>query len=146
MDTSLLVLFMSAFVAATILPASSEIVLATIVTAEGRDVWLPISVATVGNTAGAVVNWILGRFFVRYVDRKWFPLTPGQYDRASHWFRRYGIWSLLFAWLPIVGDPLTLVAGLLQVRFWKFLILVAIGKCARYLVVASAVLMATSGA
>jgi membrane protein YqaA with SNARE-associated domain len=142
MDSSLFLLFLSAFLAATILPATSEIALATIVAKGVGAVWLPIAVATAGNTIGAVVNWLLGRFFAGYLDRKWFPLTPKQHERASRWFQRYGVWTLLFAWLPVVGDPLTLVAGLLRVSIWKFLVLVAIGKGARYVLLAEAVLVA----
>lgn len=140
MDWSLFLLFMSAFLAATILPVSSEVVLAAIASGAPDQIWLPIAVATLGNTAGAVVNWVLGRFCAGFIDRKWFPLTPRHYARASQWFQRYGLWSLLLAWVPVVGDPLTVVAGLLRVSFWKFLVLVALGKGARYIVVAWAVI------
>ena len=140
MDTSLFVLASTAFLAATILPVSSEVVLAVIVAAAPEALWTPILVATAGNTAGAAVNWALGRFFLHYRERRWFPVSEHQLDRASRWFQRYGVWSLLFAWLPVVGDPLTLVAGLLRVRFWIFLPLVAVGKGARYVVLAWTVL------
>jgi len=139
-DTSLFVLASTAFLAATILPVSSEVVLAVIVAAAPEALWTPILVATAGNTAGAAVNWALGRFFLHYRERRWFPVSEHQLDRASRWFQRYGVWSLLFAWLPVVGDPLTLVAGLLRVRFWIFLPLVAVGKGARYVVLAWTVL------
>ena len=136
MLSSLALLFFTAFLAATIVPASSEVVLATVIVENPDQIWLPIAVATLGNTAGAVVNWILGRFLSRYVARKWFPLTPRQHERASRWFKRFGVWLLLLAWVPIIGDPLTVVAGLLRVRFWLFLVLVAIGKGARYVAIA----------
>jgi membrane protein YqaA with SNARE-associated domain len=84
-----------------------------------------------------VINWIIGRGIVRFRDRRWFPLTPEQYARAETTFNRYGRWSLLFSWVPIVGDPLTLIAGALRVRFWPFLILVTLGKAARYAVLAA---------
>ena len=64
-----------------------------------------------------------------------FPFKDKQIKKSSSWFNRFGKWSLLFAWVPIIGDPLTLVAGLLRVRFLDFIILVAIGKVSRYLVV-----------
>ena len=89
--------------------------------------------AVVGNVGGSVVNWVLGRFFAHFRDRRWFPIKEKHYDRAVRWFERYGKWSLLFAWAPIIGDPLTIVAGALQVRFGWFLIFVTIGKLARYL-------------
>ena len=71
--------------------------------------------ASVGNTLGSVVNWVLGRGIAHWRDRKWFPLTPAQYETASRYFARYGLWSFLFAWLPFIGDPLTVVAGALRV-------------------------------
>ena len=143
MDYSLLVLASTAFLAATILPVSSEVVLAVIIAGAPDALWLPILVATAGNTAGAVVNWALGWFFIRYRDRRWFPVSERRLANASRWFQRYGVWSLLLAWLPVVGDPLTLAAGLFRVPFWTFLPLVAIGKAARYAVLAWTVLAAT---
>jgi len=98
--------------------------------------WPAIAVAAAGNTAGAVVNWLLGRFLSQFSERRWYPLTQAQQQRASAWFQRFGLWSLLFAWLPVVGDPLTVVAGVLRVRFLPFLALVAVGKTARYVIVA----------
>ena len=139
MHTSLGLLFLSAFVAATILPASSEIVLWAIIVEDADRLWPAITVASAGNTAGAVVNWLLGRFLSRFVERGWFPLTPRQHEMASGWFQRFGLWSLMFAWLPLIGDPLTVVAGLLRVRFLPFLVLVAIGKSGRYIVIAMTV-------
>ena len=140
MESSYLLLFVSAFLAATILPVSSEVVLASVIAGDSQTVWLPIAIATAGNSAGAAVNWALGRFCMRFVDRKWFPLTPRQHEKASGWFQRFGIWSLLFAWVPVVGDPLTVVAGLLRVPVLTFLVLVTIGKAARYFAVTGAVL------
>ena len=86
-----------------------------------------------------MVNWAAGRFIERFRDRRWFPANREQLERAQAWFRRYGIWSLLFAWLPVVGEPLTVVAGAMRVRIAPFLILVAIGKGLRYVVLALAV-------
>ena len=95
-------------------------------------VWL---VATAGNSLGAAVNWILGRFLTRFETRRWFPFKPDSLHRSQLWFQKYGVWSLLLAWLPIVGDALTFVAGVMRVRFELFFILTAIGKGARYAVV-----------
>ncbi|MBL6952744.1 MAG: DedA family protein [Alphaproteobacteria bacterium] len=136
MASSLTALFLSAFVAATILPAASEAVLWTIIADNPAMLWPAIAVAAAGNTAGAVVNWLLGRFLSQFSERRWYPLTQAQQQRASAWFQRFGLWSLLFAWLPVVGDPLTVVAGVLRVRFLLFLALVAVGKTARYVIVA----------
>ncbi len=129
-------LFLNAFLAATLIPLSSEAVLAVLSRAEGFDVALLFAVATLGNTLGAMLNWWLGRYCLRWRDRRWFPFDAGQLDRAGARFRRYGLWSLLLAWVPIVGDPLTFAAGVLRVNFWLFVTLVAIGKTARYAVVA----------
>ncbi len=132
-------LFVSAFLAATVLPMSSEAVLSALVVGDGFDLWLLIALASIGNTLGAVVNWLLGRYCLRWRDRKWFPVSAAALERASRWFSRYGVFSLLFAWLPVVGDPLTFVAGILRVRFALFLVLVALGKTARYVAVAGMV-------
>jgi len=125
-------LFLSAFLAATLLPIYSEAVIIALTSAGGFDAVLLVAVATVGNTLGSVVNWILGKSFLHWSDRKWFPFSQRQLDRGSEWFRRYGEWSLLLAWTPVIGDPLTFVAGVLRVRLVPFLVLVGIGKLARY--------------
>lgn len=127
-----LTLFASAFFAATILPFYSEIVLLTLI-AKGHQVPSLIATATLGNTLGAVVNWLLGIYILKFKDKRWFYFTDKQIFSAQTWFRRYGIWTLLFAWLPVVGDALTLIAGTMRVRLPVFLILVAIGKGIRYL-------------
>lgn len=88
--------------------------------------------ATTGNTLGAAVNWILGRYVRHFEHKPWFPFNEKQRSRAGSWFQRYGIWSLLFSWLPVIGDALTFVAGLSRVNFWIFLGLTAIGKGGRY--------------
>ncbi len=130
-------LFLSAFLAATLIPLSSEAVLAALGGAQGFDLVKLVLVATAGNTLGAAINWVLGRYCLHWRDRRWFPVGGEKLDAATRWFRRYGLWSLLFAWVPVVGDPLTFAAGLLGVRFPLFLLLVAIGKGARYVVVAA---------
>lgn len=131
---SYLLLFGSAFLAATILPFYSEVVLFALLREGGNAVALVI-VATLGNTLGAVVNWLLGRYLLRFQDRRWFYFSRGQVARAQRWFQRYGFWTLLLAWAPIGGDPLTLVAGIMKVRLWLFLLLVGTGKALRYVAV-----------
>lgn len=100
----------------------------------GQDPLLTLTVATLGNTLGAAVNWALGRFLLRFRDRKWFPAKSDNLERAQRWFGKYGVWSLLLAWLPVGGDALTFVAGIMRVRFPIFFCLTAIGKGARYAV------------
>lgn len=128
-------LFASAFLAATLIPAQSELVLASMDAAGRHPAGVLVLVATAGNVGGAVVNWLLGRFLMQFSDRRWFPIGPKMVQRATGWYRRWGVWSLLGAWLPIVGDPLTLVAGILRAPLPLFLVLVTIGKGARYVAI-----------
>ena len=128
----LLGLFIGAFLAATVLPMSSEIALGAMALADRTSPVVLLVVASAGNVLGSVVNWLLGRFLITFRDRPWFPVGAEALDQAAGRFRRYGLWSLLFAWVPIIGDPLTLAAGLLRAPFLPFLVLVTIGKTARY--------------
>ncbi|MGO1118994.1 YqaA family protein [Rhodovibrionaceae bacterium A322] len=139
MAASLFWLFVSAFVAATLFPASSETLLSYLVVNNPDQVAIIVAVATTGNSLGSCVNWLLGRFCLRFEDRRWFPFKPEQRAKAETYFKRYGLWSLLFAWLPLIGDPLTFVAGVLRAPFWPFVLLVTLGKGARYLVLVGAV-------
>lgn len=125
-------LFVSAFTSATLLPGSSEVALLTLLTMGHANLVALVGVATAGNVLGSLVNWALGRFFSEFRDHRWFPIGDRSFGRASDWYRRYGVWSLLLSWLPIIGDPLTVVAGALRVDLLRFLILVSIGKAARY--------------
>ncbi|MBD8891751.1 YqaA family protein [Roseibium litorale] len=138
--SSVLGLFFVSFVAATLLPAQSELGLAGLLAADTAPVWMLILAASTGNTLGSVVNWFLGRGVARFSSRRWFPVTPAQLDRASAWYQRWGKWSLLLSWAPVIGDPLTLAAGVLREPFLPFLLLVALAKTARYLIVAALVL------
>jgi membrane protein YqaA with SNARE-associated domain len=131
-------LFVSAFTSATLLPGSSEAALLALLGLGRGEPILLVAVATAGNVLGSFVNWVLGRFFSEFRDRPWFPVQRGAYDRAVAWFRRYGAWTLLLSWLPVVGDPLTLAAGVLRVRLLPFLLLVSIGKAGRYIFIAAA--------
>ncbi len=130
--STLIALATGAFLAATILPFSSEVMLSAALAAGNLDPLLLIAVATAANTAGALVNWALGRWLLNWADRRWFPFSRAQLDKAAARFNRYGVWSLLLAWLPIIGDPLTFAAGVLRVPLPLFLPLVALGKGARY--------------
>ena len=128
-------LFAISFLAATILPFSSELTLAGLIATSDYDNLLLLIVASFGNILGSIVNWALGSYSRNLTTKKWFPFKETQIERSSKWFRKFGKWSLLFAWVPVVGDPLTLVAGILRVKFIDFIILVAIGKVSRYLIV-----------
>ena len=128
-------LFSFSFLAATVLPFSSELTLAGLISTSNYDNLLLLVVASFGNVLGSVFNWSLGFYSRNLSTKKWFPFKETQVERSSKWFSKFGKWSLLFAWVPIVGDPLTFVAGLFRVRFLDFIILVAIGKVSRYLIV-----------
>ncbi len=130
--TTLFSLFIGSFLAATILPFSSELMLVAALKAGEISVQTLVFIATLGNVSGAVINWLLGGYLLHWQNRRWFPFNQSQIDKASARFNKYGIWSLLLAWVPLIGDPLTFIAGALSVRFIPFLILVTIGKAARY--------------
>ena len=125
----------AAFVAATLLPAQSEAVFLGLLAAKTVDPLALFLVASIANTAGSVVNWWLGRLIARHgvdkLPRRLRP-DPGRLAQAQGWFSRFGWPSLLFAWLPIGGDPLTFVAGTLTYPLGRFVLLVLIGKAARY--------------
>jgi membrane protein YqaA with SNARE-associated domain len=124
-------LFASGFIAATLFPASSEALLLTLQAQGYAPLGLFIA-ATSGNTLGSCVNWYLGRRIVAFQQRRWFLVSAEALARAERFFNRFGRYSLLLAWLPLIGDPLTLVAGVLKVRFRVFFVLVLLGKAARY--------------
>jgi membrane protein YqaA with SNARE-associated domain len=128
-------LFGAALLSATVFPFQSEVVLLTMLLAEHYQVWLLVLAASLGNILGSCVNWFLGRFIAHFEGRRWFPVTRSQVAKAEGWYRRYGRWSLLLSWVPIIGDPLTIVAGVLRKPFPVFLALVIVAKTARYLAV-----------
>jgi membrane protein YqaA with SNARE-associated domain len=133
-------LFFTALAAATILPMQSEAALVALLLSDSYPTWALVTIASAGNVGGSVINWLLGRGILRFQDRKWFPAKAKSLERAQRWYRRYGKWSLLLSWAPIVGDPLTVVAGVLREPFAVFLLLVTIAKVGRYLVLAAATL------
>lgn len=125
------ILFASSFLAATVLPFYSEFTL-VMQLMQGDPALLLLLVATVGNTLGSLINWLLGSYLLHYKDRRWFYFSDRQIARGQDWFNRYGLWTLLFAWLPVGGDVLTLIAGVMKVRLHFFIALVAVGKGIRY--------------
>ncbi|MCD1636446.1 DedA family protein [Martelella mediterranea] len=131
---SLAGLFAIAFVAATILPAQSEAALVGLLVLGKQSPALLIVVATIGNVLGSAVNWALGCWIERFRQRRWFPVNEKALDRATRWYHRWGRWSLLLSWAPVVGDALTVVAGVLREPIWSFLLLVTIAKASRYIV------------
>jgi membrane protein YqaA with SNARE-associated domain len=125
-------LFLTAFGAATLLPLQSEALLVGLVLSERHAAWLLMGVATLGNVLGSLVNWWLGTRLEQFKDRRWFPVSPSHLDKARRHYQRYGYWSLLLSWLPIIGDPLTLVAGVMGEPWRRFLLIVTLAKGLRY--------------
>lgn len=127
-----LLLFLSAFGAATLLPLQSEAVLVGLLLQAKHSAYLLLVVATVGNVLGSCVNWYLGLRIERFKDKKWFPVSEKNMLKAEKIYQKYGFWSLLLSWTPIIGDPITLIAGLMKENFWRFLFIVSIAKTGRY--------------
>jgi membrane protein YqaA with SNARE-associated domain len=133
--SALSLLFLAALAAATVIPSQSEWILFWLLGVKKYSPVLLLAAATAGNVLGSVINWWLGRYLARFRGRKWFPVTDKQFARAETFFQKYGVWSLLLAWVPFIGDPLTLAAGTLGVRLDVFLTLVTVSKLGRYLAV-----------
>ncbi|HRQ56016.1 MAG TPA: YqaA family protein [Azoarcus taiwanensis] len=130
-------LFLSAFGAATLLPMQSEAMLVALLAHGEYAPWALLVVATTGNVLGSVVNWVLGRYIEHFRDRSWFPIRQDQLGKAQAKYHRYGRWSLLLSWVPVIGDPLTAVAGIMREPLWSFVLIVTIAKAGRYLVLAT---------
>ena len=128
-------LFLSAFGAATLLPLQSEAVLVGLLAQMQYPVWLLVAVASLGNILGSCVNWRLGLKVEQYKNKKWFPVSEQKMLQAQGIYQKYGFWSLLLSWVPIIGDPITLIAGLLKENFVRFVVMVSIAKIGRYLFV-----------
>ena len=128
-------LFAAAFGAATILPFQSEVVFVGLQLAGTLSLTALVVVASIGNTLGSVVNYVLGLGLERYRHRRWFPVTEAQLEKAQDWYARWGVWSLLLSWAPL-GDAFTVIAGVLRTPVWLFLVLVTIAKTGRYIVLA----------
>lgn len=127
-------LFISAFLAATILPLSSEVVLSALLL-NGLSPIALVTVATTGNVLGSLANYALGYWASLEVIKKWLKISEEEFVRAEQRFVKYGLFSLCFAWVPVIGDPLTVIAGILRVRLVWFMILVTAGKLMRYIVI-----------
>lgn len=128
-------LFAVSFLAATILPLGSEWLLVAMVLQHFNPV-SAVTVATVGNYLGALTTYLLGLVGSGFLVRKLLRINEDQQARAECFYRRYGSWSLLLSWLPVIGDPLCLVGGVLKVPLARFSLLVLAGKAARYAAVA----------
>ena len=138
--TSYIGLFVAAFGAATLLPMQSEAVLVGMLLSDKYVASTLLAVATFGNVLGSVLNWVLGRSVERLRHKRWFPVSENKLEKARQSYLRYGRWSLLLSWVPIIGDPLTVVAGVMREPLWSFLLIVTLAKGVRYLVLTAVTL------
>jgi membrane protein YqaA with SNARE-associated domain len=134
-ENGLLALFGLSFLASTVLPLGSEWLLVALV-AKGADPAAAVTVAATGNTAGALTTYWIGLAGAEWLTQKVLRVDEKALERATERYQKYGSWSLLLSWLPVVGDPLCLVAGLMKAGWKRFTLLVAAGKLARYAAVA----------
>ena len=133
-------LFAVGFLVATIIPFGSEVYFASLLSMKQYNGLLLLIAASLGNVLGSVFNWICGYYANYFIKKKWFPINQKHIDKASIIFNKYGKWSLLLAWVPFIGDPITFVAGTFRYSFLPFLLLVSIGKVGRYIFVYFAVI------
>ncbi|MBT4646146.1 MAG: DedA family protein [Pelagibacteraceae bacterium] len=128
-------LFVVAFMVATIVPFGSEAYFITLLSLDKYNGLLLLTAASIGNILGSLFNWICGYYINYFIKKPWFPINNKMIDRGNKIFNKYGKWSLLFSWLPFIGDPITFVAGTLRYPVAPFLVLVSIGKIGRYLII-----------
>lgn len=126
---SLLSLFASSFLSATILPGNSEVVLVAMLLAKVSHPWWLVVIATMGNSLGGLTNVILGRFFPQRKASRW-------QERATGWLKRYGAAALLLSWMPVIGDLLCILAGWLRLSWGPVLFFLCLGKALRYVALA----------
>lgn len=131
-------LFLLSFLASTLVPLGSEWLLVVLLI-NGFDLSAVVAVATVGNSCGALTTYAVGLWGGPFLIQRILRIRPEKQRRAELYFNRYGIWALLFSWLPVIGDPLCLAGGVLRTGFGRFILLVATGKFVRYLIVAQLV-------
>lgn len=126
-------LFLSAFLAGSLFPAQSEALLLTLLAQQHYNAILLLVCASVGNVLGSCFNWYLGGQLHRFQHKKWFNFSLKHRQKSEQFYQKYGYLCLLLSWLPIIGDPLTLMAGVFKEKLWRFILLVGIAKTARYL-------------
>ncbi|BCR03096.1 membrane protein [Desulfuromonas versatilis] len=130
-----LALFLLSFLAATLIPLGSEWLLATLLL-NGGDALLAVSLATAGNTLGALTTYAVGLWGGTFLIERVLRIDASSRQRAERLYARFGSWSLLLSWLPVIGDPLCLAGGILRVAPLRFVLLAGSGKLARYAVLA----------
>ena len=135
--SALIGLFLSAFLAATLIPAQSELGLGYLVISTDYSMVLLVTVASLGNTIGATINWAIGRGITRSLVRLEKIRTSTCYWTVINWYKKYGQWTLMLSWAPFIGDPITVIAGIFKVPLKTFLLIVALAKTSRYVIIAT---------
>jgi len=125
-------LFISSFLSSTLLPGHSELTLTTFIFLKKYSIIDLIIFASIGNILGSILNWCMGYYLTNLKNKKWFPINTLRLTRASSWFLKYGKWTLFFSWVPVIGDPLTIIAGVFRVPIYTFILIVSIAKIMRY--------------
>ena len=134
---TLIGLFLSAFLAATLIPAQSELGLGYLVINTNYSIVLLVTIASLGNTTGAIINWFIGQGVARSFVRSKKMRASKHYWTVVKWYKKYGHWTLLLSWAPFIGDPITVIAGIFKVPLKTFLFIVALAKTSRYLIIAT---------
>ena len=129
-------LFLSSFLSATILPGQSEIALTSLIILNNHSLSFLVFIASLGNVLGSLLNWFIGCKLERFKKKNWFPVTELQLKKASNWYHKYGKWSLLLSWVPFIGDPITIVAGIFRISIMHFILIVSFAKTMRYVFIA----------
>lgn len=132
-EQSLWALFFSGFISATLLPGGSEVLLAWQLSEGAYDPWSLWAAVTSGNALGGVATFLMGWGIAHYYPCRVFD-KPHQV-RAKEWLTRFGPFALIMSWLPLIGDPLCLMAGWLKTRFLLSLLMITLGKAIRYLLI-----------
>ena len=127
---------------ATIIPFGSEAYFITLLSLDKYNHFILFVVASVGNVLGSIFNWICGFYINFFIKKSWFPINNKIIDRGNKLFTKYGKWSLLISWFPLIGDPITFAAGTLRYPIIPFLVLVSIGKVGRYLIIYLSIILA----
>ncbi len=125
-------LFISSFLSSTLLPGHSELTLTTFIFLKKYSIIDLIIFASIGNILGSILNWCIGYYLTNLKNKKWFPINTLRLNRASSWFLKYGKWTLFFSWVPVIGDPLTIIAGVFRVPIYTFILIVSVAKIMRY--------------
>ena len=126
-------LFVSSFLSSTLLPGHSELTLTTFIFLKKYSIIYLIIFASIGNILGSILNWCMGYYLTNLKNKKWFPINTSRLTRVSSWFLKYGKWTLFFSWVPIIGDPLTVIAGVFRVQIHIFILIVSLAKTMRYI-------------